>query len=144
MSDEIEIQFFDGLNNTPALELAMRGWAEMHEKGLSDGNLNIHSSLKAFVAIAPNGHDKLPVGVMTFDPEPTLRRVWIFQSYVIPEFRGRGIYTALWNKLVEYATVELKAKSIQSGTHVRNSAMRAVAKRQGRYEESVLLRFDLP
>lgn len=141
---EIKIEFYDGLNCSPALELAMRGWAEAVEKGHSDGTLNVYSSLKAFVAFAPNGRDMIPVGVVTFDHEVHVKRVWVYQGYTLPEFRGRGVYNALWFKLVEYATVELKAKSIQSGTHVRNTVMRAVAKKQGRYEESVILKYDLP
>lgn len=144
MSDEIEIVYYDGINCTPALDLAMRGWADCTEKGLGDGTLNVYASLKAFVAYAPNGRDQVAVGVVTFDHLPTEKRVWLYQAYTLPEFRGRGIYRALWEKLVEHSITVLKASSIQYGTHVRNTAMRAVAKKLGQYEESVVVRFDLP
>lgn len=142
MNDDIEIKLFEGLNHTPALELAMRGWAECVEKGLSDGTLNVHAGLNAFVAYAMNGREQLPVAVMTFDHDKTAKRVWIYQSYTIPEFRGRGCYAALWNSMVAHS-VELKAASIESATHVRNVAMRAIAKKMGRHEESVVLKFNL-
>ena len=138
----IEIVLVDGLNNTPALDLAVRGWAECVEKGWGDGSLNVYASLKAFVAYAQNGREMIPAGVLTFDHDGPLKRIWIYQSYTLPEFRGRGIYNSLWSRMVEHA-VELKAVSIQSGTHVRNSAMRAIAKKQGRFEECVILRFNL-
>lgn len=143
LNSEITIEFYDGLNGTPALDLAMRGWAETYEKGNSDGTLNVFSTLHAFVAYAPNGHDRLPVGVITFEVEKVSNRVWIYQGYTLPEFRGRGVYSAMWNSLVAHG-IEQKMKSIQSATHVRNIAMRAVAKKLGRYEESVVLKFDLP
>lgn len=138
----LDIQLIDGLNGTPALDLAVRGWADCVERGLGDGTLNVHASLKAFLAYAQNGREMLPVGVVTWDYGDIEKRVWIYQSYVLPEFRGRGIYGAMWQKLVARA-VELKAVSIQSGTHVQNTAMRTIAKKQGRYEETVILRFNL-
>lgn len=135
--------FLDGLNNTPALDLAIRGWAEINEKGFGDGTLNCYASLKAVLGYAMNGRDRLPVGVITFDYDTMLRRVWAFQVYVLPEFRGRGIYTAMFAELVRYGTDVLNANSIQMGTHLRNAAMRAVAKRTGCFEECIILRFNL-
>lgn len=139
----IEIVLVEGLNNTPALDLAVRGWAECVEKGFGDGTLNVHASLHAFIAYAQNGREMIPAGVMTFDFDTSLKRVWIFQSYTLPEFRGRGIYNAMWASMVAHATENLKAVKIESGTHVRNSAMRAIAKKQGRDEEAVTLTYRL-
>jgi RimJ/RimL family protein N-acetyltransferase len=144
VSDQIEIHFVDGLNGSPALPLAIAGWAEMVEKNFGDGTLTVHADQKAFLAYAANGREMVPVGVMTFDLPDDAKRVWLLQGYVLPEFRGRGIYRALWERLIEHSIVELKARTIYSGTNVRNSAMRAVAKKLGRHEESVILRYDLP
>lgn len=142
MNDDIEIKLFDGLNNTPALDLAIRGWAECVEKNLGDGTLNVYWSHKAFVAYAMNGKEQLPVAVMTWEHIEHTKTLWVNQSYTIPEFRGRGCYNALWNAVVAKA-IELKVTSVQSGTHIRNEAMRKIAKKQGRYEEFVTLRFNL-
>jgi RimJ/RimL family protein N-acetyltransferase len=144
LSDEIEVVLYLGLTGTPALELAIRGWAEMQEKGHGDGTINVHSFLNAFVGYAPNGRESLPVSVATFSYDPDLKRVWLFQAYTLPEFRGRGVYNAVWKKLVEHSIVDLKAQSIQLGTNVRNTAMRAVGKKQGMSEEGIILRYDLP
>lgn len=137
------VELIDIITGTPALALALQGWAEINANGLGDGILNCHASYKAVLGSAQNGRDAVPVGVLTYDFEPLLRRVWVYQAYVHPEFRGRGVYTAMWAKLVEHSAEVLKAQSIQMGTHVRNSAMRAVAKHTGCIEEAIHLRFNL-
>jgi hypothetical protein len=142
----IEVTLVDGLNETPALDLAIRGWADAQERNFGDGSMNCHSSLKAFIGWSDSGgvsSRRVPVGVITFENEPALKRVWVFQSYVLPEYRRRGIYTAMWDSLVLHAINECKAKSIQSGVHVKNVEMRAAAKSQGRIEEFIITRLNL-
>jgi RimJ/RimL family protein N-acetyltransferase len=143
MSDGHTVELVDVITGTPALSLAIQGWAETNAAGLGEGILNCHASHKAILGWAQNGRDLLPVGVLTFDDEPLFRRVWIYQAFVLQEFRGRGVYTAMWAKLVEHSVETLKARSIQYATHLRNSAMRAAAKRTGCIEEAVHLRFNL-
>lgn len=140
MSDIVTV-LIDGLNGTPAAELAVRGWLEDVEK-YGQLELNMGAAHHALIGYAPNGRDMLPVGVLTFDTDAA--RVWIYQSYVLPEFRGRGVYSAMWTRLIEHVQHDLpKVRSIQSATNVRNQAMRAIAKRQDRREEAVTLRFDI-
>lgn len=138
----MRVELFQGLNETPALDLAIRGWAEIVEKGFGDGALNAYPSLNAFVGFAKNGRDEIPAGVVTFEHDTSLKRVWLFQAYVLPEFRGIGVYKALWTALVGYSA-EAGAKSVQFGTHPKNAAMRAVAQRTGCAEKTIVLRFDL-
>lgn len=118
--------------------LCLKGWNELFAKGLSDGRLELHAGLSAIVGVAANGRDELAVGVMLYSIEPALKRMWVTLSYVEPEFRGRGIYRALWNALVaEAGTREIDV--IEGATHVRNTGMRAVAQRLGRAEEFVIM-----
>ncbi len=142
MSDEIKVVAYKGLNNTPALALAVRGWIELNDRGFGDRSMCVNACEDAFVAFFPNGLEMLPVGVMTYNYNEGARCLWINLSYVDEEFRGRGCYRALWDTIVAYA-ISIKAQSIQSGTHVRNNAMREVSKRLGRFEEFVILRFNL-
>lgn len=139
----LAVELVEGLNGSAAVSLALRGWIEINDAGLHDGTMNVHAGLHAIIGHAQNGRDMLPVGVITFDHDVNFNRVWIFQSYVVPEFRGRGVYTAMWAKLVEHSAEKLHVRSIEGATHVRNSAMRAVAKRMGRVEEAVILKFSL-
>jgi GNAT superfamily N-acetyltransferase len=138
----ISVRLFDRLNNTPAAELATRGWLECVEKGWTDGSLNASSDQKAFVAYVENGREVLPAGVMTWKHFGDTNEIYVFQSFVVPEFRGRGVYTALWQSMVSKA-IDLKASAICSGTHSQNRAMRTIAAKQGRREQFVMLRFDL-
>lgn len=143
MTDGITCVHVEGLNDTPAALLAVAGWVDTVEHGFGDGSLNMNSGLKAVIGYAANGRDMIPAGVITWDKNGE-SSVWIYQSYVIPEFRGRGIYRAMWEALIDHVTKELpKVRTINSATHIRNAAMRAIAKQQGRSEEAVTLRFDI-
>lgn len=137
----IRVDLVDGINNTPAAELAVRGWLDAVENGWSDGNLNMASGLRAFIGYTQNGRDMLPVGVVTFSIESA--HVWVHQSFVLPEFRGRGVYSAMWNELLGHVAELPNVRSIQSATHVNNKAMRAIAARQGRREIGVILQIDI-
>lgn len=137
----IRVDLVDGINGTPAAELAVRGWLDNIESGFSDGELNMGHSLKAFIGYAQNGRDMLPVGVITWDVDAA--RIWVHQSYVLPEYRGRGVYSAMWNELIDHAQGLPNVRSVQSATHVNNKAMRAIAARQGRRETAVFLKVDI-
>lgn len=139
---ELRTEVVEGLNETPALDLAVRGWAEVQEKGLGDGAMNCFPWLDAVIGYAMNGRDELPVGVLTFRHDVDQKRIWVNQAFVLVEFRGNGVYRAMWAALIERAG-SLDAKSIQMGTHVRNLPMRAVGQKTGCAEEFVVLRFNL-
>lgn len=135
----IRVEHYDGLNRTPALLLATRGYLELLENGLCDQLLNVsweHQALVAFEGVAP-------VGVLTFVYQAWAKQIDIAIGYVIPDRRRYGVHNAMWIALVAKAK-ELKATHICSGTHIDNAAMRAVAKKQGRKEIGVALRFTVP
>ena len=139
----IEVELIFGLAESPAAQLATLGWLECVEKGLSDGNPVMRIDQNAVLGYVKQGQERTPAGVITFEHVPHWKQVFIVQSYVLPQFRGQGVYSAMFNRLVEHAIVDMKATNIQSSTHVRNVAMRAIAKKQGRFEECVTLRMNL-
>lgn len=130
----IEVKSFDQMAHKDVTLLATLGWVENVEHGLSSGELNSHYSYKAFVAYV----DGAPVGVVTWEKLGSSNRLWINQSYVKPEFRRRGVYTKMWEYVVEKAK-ELKVFEIASGTHPNNAEMRAVAKKLGRTETGIIM-----
>lgn len=143
-----EVKFYDGLYQTPALELAVRGWLDCVERGFGEGALNIGWDQKAYVAFAPTnlserGRGMVPVGVCTFEYMAPFKKVWIAQSYVIEPYRGLGIYRMLWERVVLKA-IELKAVKVESGTHPLNTTMRAIARKLGRVETGITLTYDVP
>lgn len=140
MSD-IEVLAFEGLEGTPAAALALRGQLELHDKGINFGTLSVSDDQNAFVAFARNGRDMLPVGVMTWETGASGRTICINVVFVLPEFRGRGCYSAMWSSMVLKAG-QIGASSITMETHVRNGPMRAIAARQGFFDETILLKFD--
>jgi GNAT superfamily N-acetyltransferase len=142
---EIEIQHVDGLNGTPAARLAVQGWLDVDERGLGEAGavLNMHWSQKAFVAVVPNGQEKLSVGVLTYEKMDATKVMFINQVYVVPEFRGRGVYTAMFEAAVAQAC-ELGMLRVALGTHVRNTAMREIARKHGGMETTVMITFEVP
>ena len=139
MSDWKPIEIHECAMSSPvAIELCLRGWNELFAKGIADGRLAFHAQMSAIVANAADGRDFLPVGVILFGIEPEFKRCWLTLSYVKEEYRGHRYYTAMYEALRGEA-LRLGINSIESATHVRNAAMRAVAKRQGRAEDFVIL-----
>ena len=139
MSGEVKIEIHECASAAPAaIELCLRGWNELFAKGLTDGRLVFHERMSAMVAHAQNGRDFETAGVVLFGLEPEFKRCWVTLSFVKEEYRGRGIYTAMYVGLRAEA-LRMGLRTIESATHVRNVAMRAVAKRQGRPEEFVIL-----
>lgn len=141
MSDDIEVRLVDSLVNEPAAVLAVRGWLEMTERGLGDGRLNMSNDQKAVIGYAKNGLDRLPAGVLTFSIQAD-RTIWIYQAFVEKEFRGRGLFTAMLARLIEFAA-STQSQSINFGTHPKNTAMRAVAAKRDFVEDAIVYRYDV-
>ena len=129
---------YEGLDATPIVGMALRARAEGIEEG-SFPDVGLHWSYNGIGAWV----DGELAGIIVWHEEKSNKRLWLQQGYVAPAWRGKGIYSHLWNALVEKAR-ELKQPSIGSGTRFNNDRMRAVAKKQGRRETSVILEFDVP
>lgn len=142
MSD-ITVKAYTGLQGTPAVQLALLCAVEINEKGFGDGTIGPAWDQNAFVGFAMNGREQIAVGVLTWRHFEHTKEVFVCTGYVLPEFRGRGVYTAMWHELIAKA-MELKAGKITSGIHIRNEAMRRISAKFGRTEEFVMVRFDLP
>ena len=129
---------YTGLNRTPVLSLAVRGWLALIESGHCSNTIQIAAEHNAFGAVIS---DQV-VGVLTYRHVPALKELAIGIGYVVPEFRRHGIYDHLWEALVIKAR-ELDSVHISSATFLGNTAMRSVARAQGRVESQVVLNFDL-
>lgn len=136
---EPKIDHYQGLDGTPAVGIALRGQADCIDDG-GEHAVGLHWSYNGITATL----DGKVVGVIVWiDQQKEIRRIWLQLGYVLPEFRGRGIYSALWKALVAKAQ-EMKCPQIQSAAAFNNHRMRDVAKAQGRVEFAVNLRFDVP
>lgn len=136
----ITIKHFVGLNDTPAAELGQRASAELIENGFGQRIVGLHWSYDCFVAY----NNTTPVGFVIYeDRVKSYKDLWLHLSYVIPEHRGRGVFSKLWAALIEKAQA-VEGLSINSMTHPANLVMRSVAKMQGRTEVGVQLKFEVP
>lgn len=113
-----------------ALELAENDW--------DDGTLPYSYNSSAIYAECLGK----VVGVLAYRAPDWLRRISIEVGYVLPEFRRRGIYTSLFEKLVEVSIEGGFAVCIWGGVDIRNTAMQRVAEAQGR--KLVALEYEYP
>ena len=85
------------------------------------------------------------VGMITFGNEvPNYQQgLWIKLGFVTAGHRGRGVYRALWDRLVVFAQNK-GVLTIDGTTHSSNVKMRAVAAKLGRIEHAIQLEFKVP
>jgi Acetyltransferase (GNAT) family len=133
------IAHYSGLNRTPALPLAVRGWLSLIESGHCSNVIQVTADQNGFVGSVGG----TPAGVLTYRHEPVTKELIVGLGYVLPEYRNTGLYQMLWDALVIKAH-GLNAVQITSATFVSNTVMRAVAAKQGRTESQVWLNFPVP
>ena len=141
-----EVLEYDGLNNTPAVNLIAMAQVELLANGYGPRELQGAWDQQALVAIpvaSAYRHPHQAVGLITYSHEKWRKLIWIHLGYVAPEFRGRGVYRLLWDRLV-IAARKAKALEIHGGTSVKNSAMLECARKLGREQVYITTRFVVP
>jgi GNAT superfamily N-acetyltransferase len=93
------IDHYEGIYGTPVVALALRGMAELLEDGAADQSIGLHHDSNGIAATV----FEQVAGVIVWIDEPEKRRIWLQLGYVLPEYRGKGVYSALWGALVECA-----------------------------------------
>jgi GNAT superfamily N-acetyltransferase len=133
------IAHYIGLNRTPALPLAVRGWFALIEADHCSNYVQVTADQNALVAFV----DDTAAAVLTYRYEPSLKEFQVGIGYTLPAYRGQGLYSALWAALVARAQ-QVEVVHIASAVFLNNGAMRAVAQAQGRIERTVTLDYTVP
>lgn len=135
----MRIEHYEGLNRTRAIGIAVRGWHHMLEDGFAGDTIEIVWDHNAFVAFDFYGQ---AAGVLTY-AKLDHRKEWsICIGYVLPEKRRSGIYSKLWEALLERATAH-GVSVITSSTSLHNTAMRDTARHQHRTERAIALEYRI-
>lgn len=141
----IHIQHWEGIENTPALPIALRGQLECAAAGGAQ-EVGLHYSYNAITATIVGEFAGRPVsevvGVIVWHAQKEQHRIWLQLGYVVPECRGRGVYSHLWRALIGKAK-ELGVNYIDSGTSRDNDRVLQIASHQGREVHAILLRYKL-
>ena len=132
----MEIVFYDGINNTPAMDIALEAWNDIRNSGMSDNTISLHFEQKAFLAM--NGD--VPIGIIIVERFDYMKMVQIRIGWVTPAHRGTGVYRKLFEAVVEKAR-EWGAVEVLGVTRPHNNKMRMVARSLGRVEVGVILRY---
>lgn len=138
MRKKITLKRYENLNFTPALPLAVDGWKYLLDNKLCRNTIMVFWDNWAIVAFS----GKIPIGVLTFAKSDWQRELYINIGYVLEPWREKGIYRLLWDEIVKWGK-ELKLACVNGSTAASNEHMRAVAKKLGRREDGVSLRYDL-
>jgi GNAT superfamily N-acetyltransferase len=138
------IEELDSMLNTPAIKLAVSGWHALLQAGFADeGGCVVQWDQKALLGWVEGDGRQCPVAVLTYYDRPAMNDMWISLAYVLPEWRRKGVHTALFARLVEKAK-EAKRRAICSGAHINNTASRQAMLAQGRVEQFVTTNFVVP
>lgn len=126
--------------------LALRGQMELSSKGLADSRMDLHGQWECVLVKicdpSTSGRDYVPAGLIAFTHDTPRALLWVQLSYVAEEYRGRGVYKLAYMALRTIA-IARTCRSIEGATHIKNLAMRTVAKRMSRREEFVVLVDDV-
>ena len=133
----MEIVFYDGINNTPAMDIALEAWNDIRNTGMSDNTITLHFEQKAFLAM---GNSNFPIGIILVERFDYMKMVQIRIGWVTPAHRRTGVYRKLFDAVVDKAR-EWGAVEIIGVTRPQNHRMRAVARSMGREEVGVVLRY---
>ena len=82
-------------------------------------------------------HDNIPVACMVFRWIEWKKQFFLPHTFVLPDYRRRGIYTRMYARLKEIAASK-KAINIVSGVHVNNKIMQDCSERNGRIRMGIL------
>ncbi len=134
----ILIRHYEGINRTPALKLAARGWVSLLDAGYAADVCVLYWSHNAFVAAI----DGVPVGVLVYDKVEHDKALHVVLGYVVPECRRKGIYRQLFQKVVEKAR-ELKLLCVTGGVDIDNEAILRVSESLGRQRVGAYLHYAI-
>lgn len=134
-----KVKHLASIGGTDVFPFLMRGWLEMCESGYGSNTCPIGTSTSAFYVEFCG----VVVAAIGYTHQDWCKDFWIGMGYVAPSIRKEGHYTSLFNALVSKAQEE-GVLTISGSTHVKNMAMREVARKQGRVETFVTCILTVP
>ncbi|QJT70996.1 hypothetical protein GR7B_00198 [Vibrio phage vB_VcorM_GR7B] len=137
-----EIKHIKDMSSEPdVLVMAASGWRELvKSSGISaETRYTFYGNIDCLVAYDEEG---LPIGLISYFSNGE-GKWWVSFSYVVPSFRGNGVWKELWHKLVAHAQ-QSSIKYLDGGTHMDNVAMQKAAESVGRVAETITYTFKVP
>ena len=90
-------------------------------------------------------YENIPVGLINYGIDDFYKNVilWrIYNGYVIDFFKNKGVYTFMWNNLVDLAR-DNSVKKIVSATQIDNKPMINLMKKLGRKPVSINYEYEV-
>jgi hypothetical protein len=143
VSDQLPLKILrvPQLGGTPFAGFAVQVNAALLDEGFADPFVSMVGWDTAAV-VALSGRDLTPAGIITYADSKWRKCFDVGMGYVLPDWRRRGIYRAMWDELV-LAAQEQKVARIYGAIMVSNAPMLKVAVALGRRVESHNVVFDV-
>lgn len=120
------------IGSSPALGLAVEGWNNLFLEGHnSDGVCLQWDQSLVWASVGP-----IPVGLIAWTYVESQQTIWIWLSYVKPQYRRKGVFRKMYSRLQQVA-IEKKAVKISGGMKFNNLPMMSAARKCGRAQESI-------
>lgn len=133
------IERIEGVNDPRVIPIAAEGWNAIVQDGQAESTTILSWDQNAIIA-----HEEGKViGVIVYKDQEWRKELHLVLGYVLPDYRRKGVYGALWGELVLIAQ-ETKRPRIAGGTHVNNTSMQAVMEKLGREPVFISYYYDVP
>jgi RimJ/RimL family protein N-acetyltransferase len=119
--------YIETINNTPAVFLIMEGYLLLHQQSRTSQIIPLYSDDRAIVAFDPE--TDAPIGVVSYRNYKYLRSNTISLVYVQETYRRRGVFSTMWNYLLEQTLRDEDLTDVIITTSVHNSEMQAALKK---------------
>ena len=145
MSDTLPLTLIrvQQLGGSPYAGFAVQAHAALLDEGLSDPSMTMVGWDTNAIVARVGRDEQMAVGIITYSYLNYCARLDIGVGFVVPDFRRRGVYRAMWDEIVLEAQ-RLKATKILGTTYIKNDRMVKVAVALGRRAESYNLVFEVP
>ncbi len=143
---DIRIDLYENIGTSPAWQYVPEATDALLRAGLSSPRFTMPPQDEAcLVACLPfkEGEPYTFLGFMAYRFIPSESSWWISLTYVVPEYRRKGVHTALFKTLEARALKRGDILSLQSGTHPNNTAAQRAFARQGRDLYYIAYKYDL-
>lgn len=142
---KLTIVEYDGMNNTPVIPLMAAMWVEVLDRGYINRETIGSWDNKVLAAFElDKGEYSSPIGFLAYEHIKWRKSVWISMAYVQPDYRAKGVYTKLFNKLKSHAfSLDPRPVIIEGGISPHNATMCRAAESQDRRITTMIYTYDI-
>lgn len=130
---------YKGISNRSVMQIITEACHYLYQRRIAGDTPSIHYQQDCVVAMI----DDAPVAVIVYKVYAEENYLFIYLGYVRTEYRGRGLYSKMWQHVKNVAE-KAGVSKITSVTHPDNLEMRQIYSKQGRLPSAITYDYFLP